>query len=57
MMIRQSRAHLHDAGESYRQHFRFATTFGLLAIAAGVAALFHALVPGTCTSSASRIAD
>ena len=54
-MIAQSRAHLGQAGESYWQHFRFATTFGLLAIAAGVAALIHAVIPGTCTGTASRI--
>ncbi len=55
-MIQQSRAHLRDAGESYWQHLRFATTFGLLAMAAGIAALVHALIPGFCTSTASRIA-
>lgn len=54
-MIGQSRAHLRQAGEGYWQHFRFATTFGLLAVAAGIAALLHALVPGLCTSTASRI--
>ena len=54
-MIEQSRAHLRQAGESYWQHFRFATTFGLLAMAAGFAALLHALIPGLCTSTASRI--
>ncbi|HEU4957819.1 MAG TPA: DUF6356 family protein [Sphingomicrobium sp.] len=54
-MIVQSRAHLKDAGEGYWQHFRFATTFGLLAMAAGIAALLHALIPGLCTCTASRI--
>ena len=54
-MIFQSRAHLRDAGEGYWQHFRFATTFGLLAMAAGIAALLHALIPGLCTHTASRI--
>jgi len=54
-MIGQSRAHLRAAGEGYWQHFRFATTFGLLAIAAGIAALLHAVVPALCTSTASRI--
>ena len=54
-MIMQSRAHLKCAGESYWQHFRFATTFGLLAAAAGIAAITHAFVPGMCTSTASRI--
>ncbi|HET9336689.1 MAG TPA: DUF6356 family protein [Sphingomicrobium sp.] len=55
MMIEQSRAHLRDAGEGYWQHLRFATTFGLLAIAAGLAALIHAIIPGVCTHTASRI--
>ena len=54
-MIFQSRAHLRDAGEGYWQHFRFATTFGLLATAAGFAAILHAFIPGLCTSTASRI--
>ncbi|HXG82381.1 MAG TPA: DUF6356 family protein [Sphingomicrobium sp.] len=54
-MFQQSRAHLRDAGESYWQHLRFATTFGLLAIAAGLAALLHAIIPGVCTHTASRM--
>ena len=54
-MIAQSRAHLRFAGEGYWQHFRFATTFGLLAAAAGFAAIIHAFVPGMCTHTASRI--
>ena len=54
-MIVQSRAHLKSAGEGYWQHFRFATTFGLLAMAAGIAAILHAVIPGLCTSTASRI--
>ena len=54
-MIAQSRAHLRFAGEGYWQHFRFATTFGLLAAAAGLAAIIHAFVPGMCTHTASRI--
>jgi len=54
-MIAQSRAHLKNAGEGYWEHFRFATTFGLLAAAAGFAAILHAFVPGVCTSTASRI--
>ena len=53
-MIRASKAHLQGAGERYFEHFRFATTFGLLAVAAGVAAIVHALVPALCTSTASR---
>jgi Family of unknown function (DUF6356) len=54
-MISQSREHLREAGEGYWQHFRFATTFGLLAMAAGIAALIHAFIPAVCTSTASRI--
>jgi len=54
-MIAQSRAHLKNAGEGYFEHFRFATTFGLLAAAAGFAAIIHAFVPGMCTHTASRI--
>ena len=54
-MIKQSRAHLSDAGEGFWQHFRFATTFGLLATAAGLAAIIHAFVPAICTHTASRI--
>jgi hypothetical protein len=54
-MIAQSRAHLRSAGEGYWQHFRFATTFGLLAMAAGFAAILHAFIPAFCTSTASRI--
>jgi len=54
-MIQQSRVHLGNAGEGYWQHFRFATTFGLLAIAAGLAAILHAFIPGVCTHTASRI--
>jgi len=54
-MIARSRAHLKAAGEGYWQHFRFATTFGLLAAAAGFAALIHAFVPAMCTHTASRI--
>ena len=54
-MIQQSRTHLKEAGEGYWQHFRFATTFGLLAMAAGLAAIIHAFVPAMCTHTASRI--
>jgi hypothetical protein len=54
-VIDQSRAHLRQAGEGYWQHFRFATTFGLLALAAGMAALLHAFIPALCTHTASRI--
>lgn len=53
-MIAQSRTHLAAAGETYLQHWRFATTVGLMAVAAGIACLVHALVPALCTRTASR---
>ena len=53
-MLEGSRRHLTEAGETYWEHFHFATTIGLLALAAGVAALLHALIPGICTTAASR---
>ncbi len=53
-MIRQSNDHLTAAGEGYFEHFRFASTVGLMAIAAGLACLIHALVPAFCTRTASR---
>ena len=55
VMIRQTREHLRQAGETYWQHFRFATTFGLLAMAAGIAAILHAFIPALCSTTASRI--
>jgi hypothetical protein len=54
-MIARSRSHLRDAGESYWQHFRFAATFGLIAMAAGFAAIIHAFVPALCNRTASRL--
>lgn len=54
-MIRQSKQHLAAAGEGYGEHFRFATTVGLLAIAAGLACLVHALIPALCTRTCSTI--
>lgn len=53
-MIARSRAHLADAGEPYFEHLRFATTVGLMALAAGLACLVHALIPALCQRTASR---
>ena len=47
--------HPASVGESYLQHMGFALRFsGLLAVAA-LAALIHALLPGLCRTTASRI--
>jgi hypothetical protein len=53
-MIRRSKQHLSEAGEGYFEHLAFAATIGLMAVAAGLACLIHALVPGLCTRTASR---
>lgn len=44
-MIRGSRKHLVDTGESYGEHLRFASRVGTLAILGGLACFAHALVP------------
>jgi hypothetical protein len=53
-MIRRSKQHLIEAGETYFEHLAFAATVGLMALAAGLACLIHALVPALCTRTASR---
>jgi Family of unknown function (DUF6356) len=46
--------HPHSVGETYREHFAVATGFGVRLIAAGLACLVHALVPGWFTRTGSR---
>ena len=53
-MIRRSKQHLMEAGETYFEHLSFAATVGLMALAGGLACLIHAIVPGLCTRTASR---
>lgn len=53
-MLRASRAHLADVGESYFEHMRFAFLVGALAAGAGLACMLHALVPGLCQTTCSR---
>ena len=53
-MIGRSKQHLIEAGESYFEHLGFAATVGLMALAAGLACLIHALIPALCTCTASR---
>jgi Family of unknown function (DUF6356) len=52
-MLRRSRAHLRQAGESYFDHLRFASVVALMMIGAGLACLIHAIVPALCQTSAS----
>ena len=53
-LVSSSREHLATAGETYWQHMRFAGAVASLSVAAGMACLVHALVPGVCRNTASR---
>jgi len=53
-MISKSKQHLDEAGEGYFEHLTFAATIGMMALAAGLACLTHAMIPGLCTRTASR---
>lgn len=53
-MLRASRAHLVEVGETYFEHMRFALLVGTLATGAGVACMLHALVPAVCPATCSR---
>jgi hypothetical protein len=46
--------HPSSIGESYVQHLRQATRFGLLLVSAGMACLVHALLPFLFVDAASR---
>jgi len=50
-----SREHLQQAREGYLQHLAFALLVSALLLSAALACLIHALVPGVCRTSASRI--
>ena len=54
-MIAAARQHLHEAGENYFEHLRFASVVGALLLAAAVSCLIHALLPALCRKSASGI--
>ena len=52
-MIKNSKEHLDLTNETYIQHFKFATRFGIAMIYGGVQALIHAIYPGILTKAAS----
>jgi hypothetical protein len=52
-LVQASRRHLSGAGETYFQHMRFAGAVGCMLVAAAIACLLHALIPGVCTTTAS----
>ena len=55
-MIRQLfLEHPGKVDETYFEHMRFAFGFAFWLIAAGLAALVHALIPALCETTASRI--
>jgi hypothetical protein len=53
-MLKASRDHLADVGETYFEHMRFALLVGAFAIGAGMACVLHAIVPGLCQATCSR---
>ena len=52
-MIKDSKEHLEKANETYAEHLIAACKIGILMIIGGFQAIFHALIPGILTKSAS----
>ena len=52
-MIKDSKEHLEKANETYADHLIAACKIGILMIIGGFQAIFHALIPGILTKSAS----
>ena len=46
--------HPHSVGETYAEHFRFASSFGLRMLGGGLAAVVHAVLPFLFVTTASR---
>lgn len=55
LMARLFTDHPATVDETYFQHMRFALGFAFWLVAAGLAALVHALIPCLCETTASRI--
>lgn len=53
MIDRMFRAHPREVGESYGQHWRVATGFGVRMIAGGLATIVHGFVPALFTRTGS----
>jgi len=53
-MVRASKHHLAQVGESYFEHLFAALGFSLALAKASFACGLHALIPALCTSTASR---
>ena len=55
MIARLFLDHPRSVEESYFEHARFAAGFGLTLMAAGAAALVHAIIPALFETTASRL--
>ena len=55
MISRAFTAHPASVGETYGEHFRFASRFSFRLLAAGLAAAVHAVVPCLFEKTASRM--
>lgn len=53
-LVRASRAHLAEVGESYPEHRRFAAAIGWKMVGGGLAALAHSCVPAIFPTTGSR---
>ena len=53
-MLHLFTAHPHSVGESYGEHFCFASRFGLRMLAGGLAAVVHGLLPFLFETTGSR---
>jgi hypothetical protein len=57
MLERLLLKHPQEIGETYAEHASHALWIGLRMIAAGLACLVHALIPGLCIRTASRTVE
>ncbi|MDB5737144.1 MAG: hypothetical protein JWO65_812 [Sphingomonas bacterium] len=55
MLDRYFTAHPDSVGESYGEHLVTAGGFGMAMLFGGIACLVHALVPGLCERTGSRM--
>ena len=53
-MVRASKQHLAQIGESYFEHLSAALGFSFALAKASIACGVHAVIPGLCTNTASR---
>lgn len=54
-LYRWFREHPASVGETYLEHAAHAASFGVAMLVGAVASFLHALIPGLCTTTASRL--